>query len=155
MGAYDKVKEHHRLKFLSDKVQAEKMEEVIHNSFVVTDESYIILKKEEEPEDEEKKLLKQLKANYFDAVKDNDIPAVKKQLLEFVMKPEERVLDLQNQVYPGFCALHYAAFMNNTPMIGILWNHEKYSVTTEDVVIDSLGCGYGNKFLVSKGSNAL
>lgn len=45
--------------------------------------------------------------------------------------------------------------MNNTPMIALLWNHEKYGVTTEDCVIDSLGCGYGNKFLVSKGSNAL
>ena len=40
-------------------------------------------------------------------------------------------------------------------MIGLLWNHEKYALTTEDSVIDALGCGFGNKFLLSKGSNAL
>lgn len=46
LGAHDKVKEHHRMKFQSDKIDPTKMEEVIHNSFVVVDESYIICEPE-------------------------------------------------------------------------------------------------------------
>lgn len=45
--------------------------------------------------------------------------------------------------------------MNNVSMIGVLWNHEKMALTKEDVIIDALGTGFGNKFFLSKGSNAL
>lgn len=93
--------------------------------------------------------------HYLDAVKDNNMPVVKKLLFDNVGKCDSREYDLEAEVFPGFCALHYAVYKNNVPMIGILWNQEKYCLTKTDVVISALGTGYGNHYLLSKGSNSL
>ena len=40
-------------------------------------------------------------------------------------------------------------------MLSLLWQIEKYAETKEDVIIDALGTGFGNKYLLSKHSNAI
>lgn len=59
---------------------------------------------------------------YFDNVKDNNMAVVKRELFDNVGKVECRPYDLENEIFPGFTALHYAVYKNNVPMIGILWN---------------------------------
>lgn len=81
--------------------------------------------------------------------------AVKRELFENVGRVECRPYDLENEIFPGFTALHYAVYKNNIPMMGILWNQEKNFATKADVIIEALGTGYGNQYLLSKGSNCL
>jgi len=63
--------------------------------------------------------------DYIEAVKDNDARGAKRNLLEASMHPDPRPTDVENGIFHGWYALHYAAYLNNTAMIGIIWNYER------------------------------
>ncbi|CAL6003708.1 Conserved_hypothetical protein [Hexamita inflata] len=146
-----KIRDYRSNKFQSDIV--DDMDVVIHNSYIVPEEQIKDIDEIVETEDQKQKHADL--DTYLEAVKINDIHKTKRVMLNHVMQVDVRQTNSELQIYKGFNGLHYAALMNNVSMIGVLWNHEKMALTKEDVIIDALGTGFGNKFFLSKGSNAL
>lgn len=73
----------------------------------------------------------------------------------FNRKVDTRAFNLENNQYPGFAGIHYAAINNQIDVIKLLFEAEGGILTEEDVVVNAFGIGYGEQFLVSCGSNLL
>lgn len=137
------------------------IKQVTYNCFIINEDTEKYVKKRDENIEDDQAAQDEMAAEaeymsgtsqtfrYFKAIRENNFSQVKKLMID-----EYRNYDKYGP-YKGFYGIHMAAFFGNLEVFCLLWPKQQRYLTHCDVIVDAIGTGYGNKFLLSKNSNPL
>lgn len=92
---------------------------------------------------------------WFDSCKEGNLDFIQRSFSDCIKLADKRSYSPENDIYTGWSGIHYAAYFNHLNVVDFLFKHEYNCVTQNDCAIDSMGIGYGTKFLHSKLSTVL